>query len=149
MTIVQRSSVATISNRAEFELPSGARAWRALFLYLPTKACALQTQQVRLYFRSAATLRWLTVTDEQTLEKQLRAEGFSETYVWQDSPNAFYPDHMHPSETAHVILAGEMKVTMQGVTRTYRAGERFDIPAKAVHSARMGCSGCRYLIGEK
>lgn len=89
------------------------------------------------------------MTDEQTLERQLRGEGFSETYVWQDSPNAFYPDHMHPGETAHIILSGEMQVTMQGVTRTYRPGERFDIPAKAVHSARMGSSGCRYLIGEK
>lgn len=87
--------------------------------------------------------------DEQTLEKQLRAEGFSETYVWQDAANAFYPDHMHPGETAHVILGGEMAVTMQGITKTYRAGDHFNIPAKAMHSARMGSSGCRYLIGEK
>ena len=33
--------------------------------------------------------------------------------------------------------------------RTYRAGERCDVPAQAVHSARMGPQGCRYLIGEK
>ena len=29
------------------------------------------------------------------------------------------------------------------------AGERCDVPAGAVHSARMGPQGCRYLIGEK
>ncbi len=26
-------------------------------------------------------------------EKQLREEGFSRTYVWQDHPHASYPDH--------------------------------------------------------
>ncbi|HZR29436.1 MAG TPA: cupin domain-containing protein [Terriglobales bacterium] len=89
------------------------------------------------------------IMDEQALERQLRTEGFSTTYVWQDSPNAFYPDHMHPSETAHVILDGEMTVTMHGDAETYHTGDRFNIPAKAMHSARMGATGCRYLIGEK
>jgi mannose-6-phosphate isomerase-like protein (cupin superfamily) len=83
------------------------------------------------------------------LEEQLHAEGFHHTYVWQDRPNACYSDHTHPSETAHIILEGEMNLTMAGQSRTYRAGERCDIPAGAVHSARMGPQGCRYLIGEK
>jgi mannose-6-phosphate isomerase-like protein (cupin superfamily) len=87
--------------------------------------------------------------DESTLEKQLRSEGFTTTYVWQDSANAFYTDHMHPSETAHIILDGEMTVTIHGAAETYRPGDRFNIPAKTMHAARMGSSGCRYLIGEK
>lgn len=87
--------------------------------------------------------------DEQELAKQLRAEGFSTTYVWQDRPGAFYPDHTHPTETAHIILDGEMALTVEGASKTYRAGERCDVPAGAVHSARMGPAGCRYLIGEK
>ncbi len=82
-------------------------------------------------------------------EKQLREEGFSHAYVWQDRPHAFYPDHTHATETAHIILEGEMTLTMNGQTRTFRAGERCDVPAGAVHSARMGPNGCRYLIGEK
>jgi quercetin dioxygenase-like cupin family protein len=86
---------------------------------------------------------------EAQLEAQLRAEGFRHTYVWQDRPNASYPDHTHPSETAHIILEGEMTLAMAGATVTYRAGERCDVPAGAVHSARMGPAGCRYLIGEK
>jgi len=83
------------------------------------------------------------------LEKQLRAEGFTHTYVWQDGPGVSYPDHTHPTETAHVILEGEMTVTTQGTAQTYRPGERFDVPANAVHSAKMGPKGRRYLIGEK
>ena len=87
--------------------------------------------------------------DEKKLAEQLRKEGFGRTYGWQDGPNAFYADHTHETETAHVILAGEMTLTMNGQARTYRTGERCDVPAGAVHSARMGPKGCRYLIGER
>jgi len=83
------------------------------------------------------------------LEKQLRAEGFTHTYVWQDGPGVHYADHTHATATAHIILEGEMTVTTQGTARTYRPGERFDVPATVVHSAKMGPKGCRYLIGEK
>ena len=87
--------------------------------------------------------------DLKSLERQLHADGFVRTYIWQDGPNAHYPNHTHPAETAHVILDGEMTLTYAGSTRTYAAGERCDVPAGAVHSARMGPRGCRYLIGEK
>ena len=83
------------------------------------------------------------------LERQLRSEGFTYTYVWQDGPNAHYPDHTHPTETAHIILDGELTLTMNGTRQCYRTGERCDVPAGAVHSADMGPQGCRYLIGEK
>ena len=87
--------------------------------------------------------------DEEQLARALKQEGFRHTYVWQDAPNASYPDHTHATETAHIILSGAMTVTMDGRGHTYRAGERCDVPAGAVHSARMGPSGCRYLIGER
>jgi len=70
-------------------------------------------------------------------------------YVWQDGPNVFYPDHQHDEETAHIILAGEMTLLLDGQARTYRSGDRCDVPAHSTHSARMGPRGCRYLIGER
>ena len=87
--------------------------------------------------------------DEKKVARTLEREGFRQTYVWQDAPDASYPDHTHPTETAHVILDGEMTLRMGGESHTYRAGERCDIPAGAVHSASMGPGGCRYLIGER
>ncbi len=86
---------------------------------------------------------------ETELAKQLAKEGFRRTYVWQDAPSAYYPGHTHATETAHVILQGEMTLTIEGQTRTYRIGERCDVPAGALHAARMGPEGCRYLIGER
>jgi quercetin dioxygenase-like cupin family protein len=87
--------------------------------------------------------------DQKSLEHQLHAEGFLHTYVWQDGPNAYYPDHTHAAETAHIILDGEMTLTHSGETHTFSAGERCDLPAGAVHSAKMGPHGCKYLVGEK
>ena len=81
------------------------------------------------------------------MANQLEREGFGHTYVWQDGPNAFYPEHAHDSETAHIILSGEMTLTINGRTVTFRVGGRCDVPAGAVHSAKMGSKGCQYLIG--
>lgn len=83
------------------------------------------------------------------LEKKLHREGFGHTYIWQDGPDQRYAEHTHAVETAHIILEGEMTLTMDGQSTTYRAGERCDVPAGTVHAARMGPAGCRYLIGEK
>jgi mannose-6-phosphate isomerase-like protein (cupin superfamily) len=88
--------------------------------------------------------------DVRSLEQQLKQEGFRHVFEWRDGPDAFYTDHTHAMETAHIILEGEMTLTCGGETRTYKAGERPpDVPAGSVHSARMGPRGCRYLIGEK
>ena len=79
----------------------------------------------------------------------LEQEGFRQTYVWQDGPNASYPDHTHASLTAHIILDGEMTLAADGKSETFRVSQRCDVPAGATHSARMGSKGCRYLVGEK
>jgi len=88
--------------------------------------------------------------DVNELKRQLNEEGFTYTYVWEDSPDTFYSDHTHPVDTAHIILEGEMTLSCGGLTKTYKAGERPpDVPGGATHSARMGPRGCRYLIGER
>jgi quercetin dioxygenase-like cupin family protein len=83
------------------------------------------------------------------LEQQLHNEGFQHTYVWQDGPNASYPGHTHATETAHIILDGQLTLTMNGSVVTYGPGQRCDVPAGVVHSAKMGTTGCRYIVGEK
>jgi quercetin dioxygenase-like cupin family protein len=87
--------------------------------------------------------------NEREIMEKLRKEGFLQTYVWEDGPNTSYPEHTHPSETAHIILRGELTLHMAGETKTFREGERCDVPAGAVHSAKVGLRGCRYVIGER
>jgi hypothetical protein len=57
---------------------------------------------------------------ERELVKQLDREGFGQAYVWENGPNVYYPGHTHATETAHVIVQGEMTLTIDGKTRTYR-----------------------------
>lgn len=83
------------------------------------------------------------------IESALSTEGFRHTHAWRDAPETFYPDHTHGTLTAHIILDGQMTLTMNGEAETYYAGDRCDVPAGVVHSALMGPQGCRYLIGEK
>jgi quercetin dioxygenase-like cupin family protein len=92
---------------------------------------------------------WNKMVDEKKLAAQLQGEGFSHTYFWADGPNTRYPEHAHREETAHIVLSGEMTLTLNGEAHLYRAGERCDVPAGAAHSAQMGRFGCRYLIGER
>ncbi len=87
--------------------------------------------------------------DLAELESRLHQEGFPITYVWRDDPEKFYPDHTHHTLTAHIVLQGQMTLTMNGKAQTFYAGDRCDVPAGVVHSALMGPRGCQYLIGEK
>ncbi|HTS10860.1 MAG TPA: cupin domain-containing protein [Candidatus Limnocylindrales bacterium] len=87
--------------------------------------------------------------DVRELESKLQKEGYTHTYVWKDASEVFYPNHTHPGETAHIILDGQMTLTMNGKSEVYYPGDRCDVPAQAVHSALMGPKGCEYLIGEK
>ena len=89
------------------------------------------------------------VMREKEYEQQLRHEGFTRVFVWRDEANVFYPDHTHGGTTAHIILEGEIALTIQGRTQTFKAGDRCDVPANTVHSARIGTKGCQYIIGER
>ena len=84
--------------------------------------------------------------DEQ---KRLQLEGFKDCYTWQDVPGTYYGPHKHHGITAHVILEGSMDITVDGKTTTYKKGDRFDVPAGKLHSARIGSDGCKYIVGEK
>ena len=68
--------------------------------------------------------------------------------VHEDVAGAFYPDHAHEKLTTHIIVKGSMDLEIEGDMKTYKEGDRVDVPAGAVHNARMGPEGCRYVIGE-
>ena len=87
--------------------------------------------------------------DEKDLAEKLILEGYSHLYVKEDGPGVQYHEHTHRAESAHIILGGEMSMTMNGETRTYYTGDRCDLPAGIMHTAKTGPRGCRYLIAER
>lgn len=43
--------------------------------------------------------------------------------------------HTHPGEESSYVAAGTMSIVVEGVAKTYKAGESFFIPAGKVHDA--------------
>ncbi len=81
-------------------------------------------------------------------EAKLKTERFAQVYARMDPPEILYPPHAHGRLVAHVILEGDMVLTIGGDSVTLSPGDRMDIPANVVHAARIGPYGCTYLIGE-
>jgi quercetin dioxygenase-like cupin family protein len=86
---------------------------------------------------------------EQQWRELLTKEGFKTIEVGTDPAGMEYPPHKHDTYVEHVILAGEMTLTIEGETSILKVGDRSGAPAGAMHSAKIGPQGCTYLIGEK
>ena len=86
---------------------------------------------------------------EKKWKHRLIDEGFSNVFTVIDGPDGVYGKHSHPRFTIHVILEGEMSVTMDDKITVYKAGDHFELPPSTDHSAQMGPAGCTYLVGEK
>lgn len=87
--------------------------------------------------------------NEQEIKSQLIKEGFGGVFTYQDDPNFEYARHTHEKSAVHVILEGSMTLTDAEGAKELLAGERINIPAGTVHSAKMGPRGCKYIVGEK
>ena len=55
-------------------------------------------------------------------------------------PGSQYPpEHFHPRQDEHFeVFKGNVDVRLNGVQRTYSAGQSFDIPRGTVHTSRNG-----------
>lgn len=85
---------------------------------------------------------------EDEAKQVLEGDGYSNISVWLDSPDFSYPEHSHTHATAHVIVTGDMTLTMNGTASHLLSGDRIDIPANTIHIATMGPDGCTYVSGD-
>lgn len=86
---------------------------------------------------------------EAEAKQQLETAGYRNVSVWLDSPDFSYPEHAHKETTAHIIVTGQMYLSMDGVVHELQPSNRIDIPAGMPHVATMGPDGCTYVSGEK
>ncbi len=49
---------------------------------------------------------------------------------------AVVPAHSHPAEQAGTVIAGRLRLTIDGETRTLKVGDAYLIPGGVEHSAR-------------
>lgn len=82
-------------------------------------------------------------------EAELAAEGFGTPEVREIAGGTHNPGHSHPFEVKALMLAGELQLTCEGRTATYRTGDVFTMAAGCEHVEQFGAETTRYLVGRK
>ncbi|KND48683.1 MAG: hypothetical protein AB200_03100 [Parcubacteria bacterium C7867-005] len=86
--------------------------------------------------------------NKENLTKKLKEEGFVNVYEWHDEPDTEYPEHAHKGAAALYILEGGVALDIGDEKIELREGDRFDVPAGKSHTAKVGSTGCIFLVGE-
>lgn len=82
-------------------------------------------------------------------ETALRHAGYQDVERKQTQPDFATQPHSHPFDVRALVLEGEMTLTSQGESRTYRVGEVFEMAAGCEHSERYGPAGAKTLVGRR
>jgi quercetin dioxygenase-like cupin family protein len=87
--------------------------------------------------------------DRPTFEASLISEGFQVVTVTM-GPDSVNAEHAHPFDARLLVAEGSMTIIRaDGPTRTYQAGETFEMPAGVRHSENAGPGGATYVAGRR
>jgi quercetin dioxygenase-like cupin family protein len=87
--------------------------------------------------------------DTQAFAAAARAEGYDEV-VEREMPAGFRDaEDQHAFDARILVTAGEFTITMHGTTRSYRAGESFEVPAGTPHAEAVGDAALRYTVARR
>lgn len=86
---------------------------------------------------------------EEEAEAKLHKEGYT-SFKWYDVPGVTYPPHRHAKDECLWVLRGELVVEIEGQEFHLKPGDRFYLPAKTSHTARVpNSASVTYLVGQK
>ena len=87
--------------------------------------------------------------DTRAFTDAARAEGYDEI-VEREMPAGFRDaEHQHAFDARILVTEGEFTIAMRGATRTYRAGESFEVPAGTPHAEAGGDTALRYTVARR
>jgi quercetin dioxygenase-like cupin family protein len=95
------------------------------------------------------TLTSDTTVPTAAFEAELAAEGFGPPELREIAAGTYNAGHSHPFEVKALMLAGELQLSSEGRTATYRAGDVFTMAAGCEHVEQFGVQTTRYLVGRK
>ncbi len=87
--------------------------------------------------------------DLKQFETELARDGYTERVEREMKPNTVLKAHTHEFDVRALMLAGELKLTWNGATQVYRAGEVFTMAAGCEHAEDWGADGARYFVGRR
>jgi hypothetical protein len=79
----------------------------------------------------------------------LRHDGFPEPVEVQQIPNVGLGVHEHPFEVKALVIEGSIEILTNGLSKTYKAGDIFQLSFKQSHSESYGAEGVKYLASRK
>jgi quercetin dioxygenase-like cupin family protein len=82
-------------------------------------------------------------------EATVLAEGYSAVVHIDRAADYRLGDHQHSFDACALITAGEFVIAVDGVSRSYKAGEIFRLPAGTVHQENAGLQGVSYIAGRR
>jgi quercetin dioxygenase-like cupin family protein len=86
--------------------------------------------------------------DINEAKKKLIDLGYSDLYVWQDSPGTYYDWHTHSEDEVRYILEGSIVIGTKDKVYYLKAGDILEVPAGTKHWAKTE-EGVKYLCGSK
>jgi len=85
----------------------------------------------------------------EKLKEELKKEGFKKIKVEKDKPHVHYALHLHPYNSAIIVLEGDLVINRDNEDVELGEGDRIDIDINEEHSAKVGPKGCKYIVAEK
>ncbi len=82
-------------------------------------------------------------------ETQLRSDGFVEIERKRLEPRPANGEHGHHYTARGLIVGGAFTITCQGIEKTYRAGEIFEVAMGDLHCEAVGPEGAELIVGRK
>ena len=85
----------------------------------------------------------------QEFEASVSAEGYGTVVAVDRAVGYSLTDHQHTFDACALITKGEFAITVDGISRSYKVGEIFRLPAGTVHQESAGPQGASYLSGRR
>jgi quercetin dioxygenase-like cupin family protein len=79
----------------------------------------------------------------------LQRDGFPKPVEVQQTPSGCLGNHEHLFEVKALVVQGSIDITIHGKSRTYQAGDVFELEFKEAHSESYGPEGVKYLASRK
>ena len=87
--------------------------------------------------------------DLPAFEASLRADGYSEVLTREMAAGTHVDTHHHPFDVRALMLSGELALSCEGQTCTYRVGDVFTMAAGVLHAEKFGATPASYLVGRR
>ena len=82
-------------------------------------------------------------------EAGLKADGYTEIETKTYEPRPANGEHGHHFSVRGLILDGNFKITLEGMPKTFRPGDTFEVAAGQLHSEEVGMEGTKLLVGRR